>query len=121
MEDEMMGYCGELQNLKLEEAAQEGSDASSYQGHPETSSDFQTIERKTFSAPRAGFARESASSEYSTDVSVFSNEIRQRSSPDRTQNVLPWTDDRKRDPPDIWQDKTLILGEFISPVYLYQS
>ena len=121
LETEIMGYCGELQNLKLEEAGQKGSDASTYREHSETKSDFQTTERKMFSATRARVVRESVSSEYSTDVAVSSNETGQRSSPDYTPNVLPYTDDRKRDQQDTCQDKTLILGEFIRPVYLYEG
>ena len=115
-----MGYCGELQNLKLEEAARDGSDVSTYRGHLETSSDFQTIEHKTFSETRARVVRESVSSQYSTDVAVSSNETGQRSSPDCTPNVLPYIDDRKRDQQDTCQDKTLILGEF-RPVSLYEG
>ena len=121
LETEMMGYCGELQNLKLEEAGQKRSDASTYRGHRETMSDFQTIERKMFSATRARVVRESVSSAYSTDVAVSSNETGQRSSPGHTPNVLPYTDDRKRDQQDTCQDKTLILGEFIRPVYHYEG
>ena len=121
LETEMMGYCGELQNLKLEEAGQKGSDASTYRGHPETKSDFQTTERKMFNAIRARVVRESVSSEYSTDVAVSSNETGQRLSPDYTPNVLPYTDNRKHDQQDKCQDETLILGEFIKPVYRYEG
>ena len=74
-----------------------------------------------FSATRARVVQESVFSEYSTDVAVSSNETEQRSSLDYTPNVLPYIDDRKCNQQDTYQDKTLILSEFIRPIYLYEG